>query len=288
MLKVQNDILLPMDNQEVTLLVLLDLSAAFDMIEHSILLNVHERDFGVSGTALKCFDSFQTDRKQRVLICGKASDDFIRRCGVPQGSCMGPVLFTLYVSRLFHTISHHLPSAHSYADDTQLYFSFRPMSLESQVEAIKVLESCIVEVRSWFISNRLMISDIKTEFLIIGSSHLLAKMTIDSILIGESSIKPLGSVRNLVSWFDDEMRMNIHLGKTCSKAFYGLYKLRQIRKFLSVNTTKTLVHAFVSSHLDYCHALLFSLPKYQLDRLQFRKSRTQQLELFFNCLSSTT
>ena len=88
-----------MDNKEVTLLVLLDLTAAFDTIEHSILLNVLERDFGVSGTALKSFDSFLSDRKQCVLISGKASDDFNLNFEVPQGSCLGPVLFTLYVSK---------------------------------------------------------------------------------------------------------------------------------------------------------------------------------------------
>ena len=131
------------------------------------------------------------------------------------------------------------------------------MSLESQVEAIKVLESCIAKMRSWFMSNRLMINDIKTEFLIIGSRHQLAKTTIDSIVVGESSIKPSEIVRNLGSWFDAQMRMNVHIGKTCSKAFHGLYKIRQIRKFLNINTTKTLVHAFVSSHLDYYNALLF-------------------------------
>ena len=64
------------------------------------------------------------------------------------------------------------------------------------------------------------------------------------------------------------MRMNVHIGKICSKAFRGLYNRRQIRKFLTVQSTKTLIHAFVSSHLDYCNALLFALPKYQLDRLQ--------------------
>ena len=194
---------------------LLDLSAVFDTIEHSILLNCLERDFGVSGTALEWFDSFLSDRKQRVLISGKASDDFNLNCGVPRGSCMGPVLFTRYVSRLFYTISHHLPSAHGYADDTQLYFSFRPMSLESQVEAIKVLESCIADVRSWFITNRLMINDTKTEFLTIGSRHQLAETAIDSIVVGESSIKPSESVQNPGSWFDAQMRMGVHIGKTC-------------------------------------------------------------------------
>ncbi|CAH3137019.1 unnamed protein product, partial [Porites lobata] len=64
------------------------------------------------------------------------------------------------------------------------------------------------------------------------------------------------------------MRMNVHIGKICSKAFRGLYNIRQVRKFLTVQSTKALIHAFVSSHLDYCNALLFGLPKYQLDRLQ--------------------
>jgi len=113
-----------------------------------------------------------------------------------------------------------------------------------------------------------MINDAKTEFLIIGTRQQLEKTSIESIIIGDTVIKPLKSVRNLGSWFDAHMRMNVHLGKNCSKAFRGLYNIKQIRKFLTVQSTKTLIHAFVSSHLDYCNALLFGLPIYQLDRLQ--------------------
>ena len=113
-----------------------------------------------------------------------------------------------------------------------------------------------------------MINDAKTEFLIIGTRQQLEKTSTESIIIGDTLIKPLESVRNLGSWFDAHMRMNVHIGKICSKAFRGLYNIRQIRKFLTVQSTKTPVHAFISSHLDYCNALLFGLPKYQLDRLQ--------------------
>ena len=127
---------------------------------------------------------------------------------------------------------------------------------------------CIANVRSWFIANRLMINDAKTEFLIIGTRQQLGKASIESIIISDTLIKPLESVRNLESWFDAHMRLNVHICKICGKAFRGLYNIRQIRKFLTVQSTKTLVHAFISSHLDYCNALLFGLPKYQLDRLQ--------------------
>ena len=110
-----------------------------------------------------------------------------------------------------------------------------------------------------------MINDAKTEFLTIGTRQQLEKTSIESIIIGDTLIKPVESVRNLWSWFDAYMRMNVHIGKICSRAFYRLYNIRQIRKFHTVQSTKTLVHAFIHSHLDYCNALLFGLPKYQLD-----------------------
>ena len=94
----------------------------------------------------------------------------------------------------------------------------------------------------------------------------------DSITVGGSTIQPFDSVRNLGSWFDSNMSMSmsIHIGKIWSKDFHGLYKIRQIGKFLSLSPefTKTLVRAFVTSHLDYCNSLLFGVPKYQTDRLQ--------------------
>ena len=113
-----------------------------------------------------------------------------------------------------------------------------------------------------------MFNDTKTEFLIIGTRQQLSKVTIDSIEVGDADIKPVQEVRNLGSWFDEHMSMNVHVGKVCSKAFRGLYNIRQIRKFLSIESTKTLVHAFVTSHLDYCNSLLFGIPQYQLQRLQ--------------------
>ena len=136
-----------------------------------------------SGTALKWFESFLSDRRQRVLINNQTSDVLNLNYGVPLGNCMGPILFTLYVSSLFQTVSQHLPSAHRYAKDNQLYLSFRPLSLQSRVNAITVLENCIAEVRSGFIANRLMVYDIKTEFLMMLSALVISLQRGLSILL---------------------------------------------------------------------------------------------------------
>ena len=268
LLKIQNDILLSMDRQEVTLLVLIDLSAAFDTIDHAILLETLEKDFGVTGNALKWLTSYLSERKQTILIKDHESEVFNLQSGVPQGSCLGPVLFILYVAGLFKVIDKHLPNAHTYADDTQIYHSFRPDTSLSQDAALKSIENCVADIRAWMLSNRLLINDSKTEFIIIGSKQQLSKININEIRVGESTIEPVEVVQSLGMWFDSHMSMDIHIGKVCSKAFRGLYNIRQIRKFLSEDTTKILVHAFVTSHLDYCNSLFYGLPQSQYDRLQ--------------------
>ena len=265
LLKVHNDILMNMDNQQVTLLVLLDLSAAFDTIDHSIMSHILENDFGVTDKALCWLKSFLTDRKQRVIIDNQQSRDFDLSSGVPQGSCLGPILFIMYASRLFHVIKKHLPDVQGYADDTQLYMSFRPGSSACQDEAVRAMEVCIADIRGWMASHQLMLNDSKTKFVIIGSRQQLTKVNIDGIQVGATEIKPVKSVRSLGAWFDTTMSMNVHIGKVCSKAFHSLYNIRQIRKFLSDDSTKILIHAFVTSHLDYFNSLLYGIPQYQID-----------------------
>ena len=107
-----------MENQKVTLLVLLDLSAAFDTVDHRILLHRLQFDFGISGSALNWIESYLSNRTQRIYIDGVLSSNFNLKFGVPQGSCLGPLLFSLYASKLFKIVESHLPNPHCYADDT--------------------------------------------------------------------------------------------------------------------------------------------------------------------------
>lgn len=110
-----------MDSRLVTLLVLLDLSVAFDTVNHVVLSNRLSTSFGVRGSALHWFASNLSNRSQRVSFNQKLSEDFQLDCGVPQGSCLGLLLFMICVSELFEVIKEYLSQAHAYADDTQLH-----------------------------------------------------------------------------------------------------------------------------------------------------------------------
>lgn len=173
-----------MNKQHVSLLIMLDLSAAFDTIDHTVLLHRLETTFGVTGSSLKWISSYLHDRSQRVVIDDKLSDRCPLPFGIPQGSCLGPLLFSIFASKLFDVIKDHLPSAHAYADDTQLYLSFKPDKSTSEHEAWKAMEHCITAVRAWMITDKLKLNESKTEFMIIGTKHQLNKVNSHGISTG--------------------------------------------------------------------------------------------------------
>lgn len=198
LLKVKNDILLSMDKQQVTLLVLLDLSAAFDTVDHRVMLKRLESNFGNTGKALQWFASYLTDRSQRTVFDGCSSKVFYLPFGVPQGSSLGPLLFTMYASKLFNIIETHLPSVHALADDTQLYLSFKANSTTSQTEALEALQDCISSIRAWMLVDKLKLNDDKTEIIIIGTRAQLQKIDIKNVKVGDTSVDVASSaIRNL-------------------------------------------------------------------------------------------
>ena len=124
LLKVQNDILMDLEPQRITLLILLDLSAAFVTVDHGVLLNHLSMSFGVRGSVLQWFTTYLLNRSQHVSFDQNLSKKFNLQCGIPQESCLGPLLFTIYASKLFQVIKNYQPQSHTCADDTQLYLSF--------------------------------------------------------------------------------------------------------------------------------------------------------------------
>ena len=127
----------------------------------------------------------------------------------------------------------HLPDARGFADDTQLYLSFKPIIdiSTNQVETMCAMENCIAELRQWMLQDKLMINDSKTEFLIIGSRQQLEKVYQCSIGVGDSNVQPVFSARNLVSWFNSNSLMSVHVTKFCGAAFFGYITLNVLVGF---------------------------------------------------------
>ena len=160
------------------------------------------------------------------------------------------------------------PDIHCYADDTQLFISFKPESLTSEKSPLNALESCISDLCTWFLTNRLLINDSKTEFIIIGTRQQLSKVQTNSISIGNSTILLSSEVKNLGTLIDKELSMVTHVNKVASSYFYYLYNIRRIRKYLTRQVCETLVNALVTSRLEYCNSLLYGHPSKLLVRLQ--------------------
>ena len=232
--------------------------------------------------------SYLSDRSQRVSVHGVLSRPFGLNRGVPQGSCLGPLLFIIYASKLFNIVEHYLHDAHCFADDTQLYLSFKPLGNTAQADAIQAMEKCIDTVSKWMIQDRLMINDDKTEFLLVGTRQQLDKLDSCSITVGNNRISPSPCVKNLGSWFDSNLSMTDHINKACNAAFYHLHNLRRIKKYLSRDSLITLVHAFITSRLDYCNGLLFGLPNVQIAKLQRVQNAAARLILGIGKFSHIT
>ena len=267
LLCVTNDILNSMGKGDVTALTLLDLSAAFDTIDHGLLLDRLGVWFGIEGDALKWVESYLSNRCQLISIQGKLSIPMSLIYGVPQGSVLGPLLFILYTTPLsqiilkYEDLQHHL-----YADDTQIYTSFNASNHNSKIQS---LQDCLISVQDWMFTNKLKLNPDKTEFM-----HVVNKCQrnkIDSefpVEILHNSIPPAAHAKNLGVYLDSDLNYQRHINNTVKVCNYYIRDIRRVRKHLNLDATTALANALVSSRLDYCNSLLHSVPKVYLNKLQ--------------------
>ena len=272
--KVKTDILNNMDQRRVTFLVLLDLLAAFDLVSFKLLLNHLHYRFGVTGTALKWIASYLTNRTQRVKIDDMESHPVTLKRGVPQGSVLGPILYTLFtsplgnLSRLRSSTRSYSIDYHGYADDTQSYHSFSPMIPGDEQLCLEELESCIQNVQIWMRTNLLKLNDEKTEFLIIGTPQQLAKVRTTSLKIGTDQIQCSESACSLGYFFDSTMKSCSHTNKLSSMLYMIIRRISKIRHTIDLDTAKTLMQALVTTKLYYCNSLMMGTPGYNISKLQ--------------------
>ncbi len=163
LLRLKNYLLLASDKGCISLLVLLDLSAAFDTIDHDILIDRLQNYTGIQGQALRWFRSYLSDRYHFVYLNGESSQLSPVKYGVPQGSVLGPLLFSLYMLPFGNIVRKYRISFHCYADDTQIYISTRP----DETSKLSKLSECVRNVKDWMTNHFLLLNSDKTEILLI-------------------------------------------------------------------------------------------------------------------------
>ena len=204
-------------------LVLLDLSAAFDTVDHTILLQRLEVSFGIRDSVLAWFRSYLLDRMQFVRLNGSCSSIRPVRFGVPQGSVLGPILFLLYTFDVPRLIESHGLSSHSYADDVQLYGHCSPA--ESTALELR-LSRCLDDVSAWMSSNHLQLNTAKTEVLWCATARRRSQFPMSALRVGDDFIFPSASVRSLGAYLDRDLSLSTHVTRVVSGCFGALRQLR--------------------------------------------------------------
>ena len=265
-LRIHNDILVMCDSHNKVLLLLLDLSAAFDTVNHHHLLRKLSRNYGINKSALNWFTSYLSDRSVAVKINTSLSDKSLITIGVPQGSILGPLLFIMYTRDLENIAQLHGFSIHLYADDTQLYFAFdtdNAGDIEARIMA------CMADMKIWMQINFLKLNENKTEVIIIKPKRTCSQIQqVIRISSEGEEIKLQESVKSLGVHLDSTLSMSSHISAIVQKCNINLRNLWYIGSKLNIKLKIQLVHSLIFSCLDYCNSLLSGITNADLMRLQ--------------------
>jgi len=253
-----------MDSGKVTILVLLDLSSAFDCIDKFILFDIL-RHMGIRGSALAWLVDYLSNRTQSVTVRMEASQKMPVTFGVPQGSVLGPLLFSIYLTGLRDVISKHNIPHIVYADDIQLFISATPQLLST---SIRQIEDCIRDIFEWLCSMKLMLNAKKTEVILLGSDHALSKCQFPGINVCGNLILPSKHVKSLGVILDCNLSMALHVNKIRASSFSRIKLIARVRKNLNQKRACLLVKTLVLPHIYYCVSLLAGINTTLIMKLQ--------------------
>ena len=240
----------------------LDIRKAFDSINHNILVNKLETQFGISNNELKWFKSYLTNREQVCAINGHLSSPQKIICGIPQGSILGPLLFLLYINDLLENLKETTPCL--YADDTQIFASSRDYN-----ELIDKLNFDLKNISDWLTRNKLQYHLTKTKFMIIGSTYNLNnKVYNNPVTLNNKPLSRTSTFECLGVLLDEKLKWDKHIEKILKKVGSGIAMLRRAKKFIPTSLLQMMYNALIQPYFDYCSPLWDICGKHLLDKLQ--------------------
>ena len=269
---VVDDLLQRADKGKCSILILLDLSAAFDTVVHELLID-DLIAIGVDGVALEWFKSYLTGRTFQVSVKNTKSGTKLLGKGVPQGSVLGPILFCIYILELAWILQKYDIDYQFYADDTQFYFSVTNIT-----DTQALIDRIMVDIADWMRKKRLKLNESKTECLLIGSPYNLGQHSDFNVISINGTPIPLSAeTRNLGVIIDKNLTMNSQIQSVVKTSNFQLKNIALIKRYLDQDCLKMLVNNLVVSRVDYCNSLYNNLPNYQLYKLQNVLNRAARL-----------
>lgn len=279
LLHVTNTILWAMEKKKVAVVVAMDLSAAFDTVDHSILLDLLKNRYGLDGVVHDWFGSFLAKRSFKVCVNGVYSDVKVMNYSVPQGSAGGGFEYNLYAAPLIDIVPSEI-DLNGFADDHTITDTFLPTATgSSESLLIKKFELCMSNINEWMGSMRLQMNPSKTELIYFGSQRQLEKCQLTSMMVESSVIDRSKCIRLLGVFLDENLSFHKHIGNQCRKAIANYYRIKCIRQFITKEACEILVHSLIMSHLDYGNCLLYGTPKKYLQKLQRIQNMAAKLVL---------
>ena len=255
------------DRGNVNAVVFHDFKKAFDTVDHNILLTKMNL-YRIQGIALDWFRSYLTNRTQRCLVNGSLSRICSLKCGVPQGTILGPLLFLIYINDLPNCLTSCQPRM--YADDTHITYA------DVDVNSIQLnLNHDLGNLNKWLISNKLTLNTAKTEFMLTGSKQKLSTLSSQPELsIDNVPIEKVTSVKSLGIFIDENLRWQTHIDKLSKKIASRIGAIKRIRDFLPTPTLHCIYNAaLIQSQFEYCNIVWGNCGKTLFDRLQKLQNR---------------
>lgn len=272
LIKVTNDIMQNVDKSQSTFLVLLDYSKAFDVINHELLIaKLHH--YNIHPVVLAWFSNYLSNRVQTVKLNNSLSTDMFISKGVPQGSILGPLLFTIYTSDLPSVLTSSC-TMHLYADDAQLQVASNPQYPNL---SIMELNENLRKVSEYSKNHGMVINPSKTVALCIGNKVICAKtiqnMTCD-IVLDNNNISLSDSAKNLGVIIDQYLNFEKHVLNKCCLGYSKIKYINKYKYILSSDIKWRLVDSLILSHFDYASSVYFNF---------LSKSFQNRIQVMQNC-----